>query len=303
MLIAAAAALAGCVTTPASQLALMNAPAGDVLRAADKDYKAMNYDSAMLGFENVQMREPKRLTNTGGAKYLDDYFDCQIQWGLRQARAAEAQGDLHKAYIFFTLVSRVYPETDLCRKTAEDAVRVKKTMAKGYLVKAQNALAGGLTIEAANCACQSLWLGGGDEAQKVFDDATRGQGGGAPLPWQTSLVREVDLDATVRTDTMARLEKQPVFAPYGVPIYNGQPPRYYISMGKVTVNGFPRSMFGLPNVQNQPDGINLLSTTAKQNGADAVINVQLWTKRKRYKTSGELVRFADLPAEQAAPKP
>ena len=102
-------------------------------------------------------------------------------------------------------------------------------------------------------------------------------------------ITPLSFSGPVTTTSIKKLTSE-VYAPYGVPVYFGDIPRYYISLGEVEVDGMPM-YFPIPVDYKEQDAIYELSEEARELGADAIIKVRLWTKRKEYYTTGEMVRF------------
>lgn len=114
-------------------------------------------------------------------------------------------------------------------------------------------------------------------------------------PWEFDPVDESLVGGMVRTDSIERLTQESEFAPYGIPIYFGDVPRYYVSLGTVTVKGTPIPQ-SIPAEYAKLDSLSKLTIKAKKKfNPDALINVHFWTKSKKAFTVGEAVSFIQFP--------
>lgn len=298
LLLAVCAVLEGCASMFTGGARNVPLTPKATLKAANKAYLGRSYDQALVYYERVLKTKPKLVKNKRRVKHLDNYYDTQVQYGIRQARNAEEAARPEDAFVFYTRVAGIYPSREVCQEAAADAARVRAKIAQQYLSEAQQLLAYDKP-GAAKKACQSLWFGGGDPAQQVLIQATGSPEAADAFAWQAATIRSSDIQGPIRTDTLARLVKTPEFAPYGTPIFFGDAPLYYISMGKLTVKGFPRIDPDTVMPPGTVDALALLSVQAKKLGADAIANVHMWTKRKRMRVTAELVRKADLPVNDA----
>jgi len=293
VLVTACAVLAGCATMSTGARNVPLTPKA-TLKAANKAYQGRSYDQALVYYERVLKTKPKLLKNKRRVKHLDNYYDTQVQYGIRQARNAEEAARPEDALVFYTRVASIYPSREVCQEAAADAERVRAKIAQQYLAEAQQLLPYNKP-GAAKKACQSLWFVGGEPARAVLVQAVGSPEAADAFAWQAAAIRSSDVSGPIRTDTLARLTKTPEFAPYGTPIFFGDAPLYYISMGKLTVKGYPKIDPDTVMPPGTIDALALLSVQAKKRGADAIANVHMWTKRKRMRVSAELVRKADLP--------
>lgn len=264
---------------------------------AEKAYEAGNHQAVLENFEEVIDTKPEVLNRGHRQDEVAHYRDSQIAYGFDQAKQAEAQGELVHAWIWYIQTSAVDGEREECKQALDEAKRVKQAIADRYMEEASNALARGARVEAATAASQSVWYGN-DAARDLFREASQSQ---ELPPWFEGDITNADVQGVVRTDSIERFQIREVFAPYGIPVYFGEPPRYYVSMGEMKVEGTHYTREA-PAEFAQYDALFKMSRKAKKKGADAIINVQFWTKRKKPFTRGEFVKFAVLPEDNGDTK-
>ena len=279
--------LAGCASGPPSPRKL--------IYQAKKAYQAGDYRGTMVCMEKVLDTAPHVLQRSQFADEIQLYNDAQIKHGMAWAQTLEQSGQLIDAWIIYAQVAVVRPEREECRKAAIEALRLQKLIADRFLQEAQSALRAGDRHGALMAASQSFWYGGGDPAMEVFRSAA-GSHDGVPAAPSTQVLRRAEVTDLLRTDSLDRFRGDPEFAPYGIPVFFGETPRYYETLGEITIEGRHFSQ-KIPAEYAVTDALSKLCFLARREGADALINVRLWTKRRKAFTVGEMVRFAALPPE------
>ncbi|MCL4217522.1 MAG: hypothetical protein KJ052_11035 [Candidatus Hydrogenedentes bacterium] len=276
--------LAGCAGGPPK-------PAKSI-RQAKKAHKASDHETVLKEFEYIIDTAPGVLSRKRYQDEIDLYRDSQITYGLAQAEAAEQEGRLIDAWIYYVQLSKVDENREECAQAAESAIKTFQAISSDFLEKARTAEATGNRQEALVFAAQALWYGGGDDARALFLEL---QGGGiADIDLAvTDPVRAEDITGLVRTDSLDRLKEDPLFAPHGMPVYFGDVRRYYVSLGEVKTKGTPFTA-PVPDAYKRYDSLAKLTKKATKLGADALINVHIWTKSKKAYTQAEMVKFVDL---------
>ena len=262
---------------------------------AKKAHRSGDYGTTLRNFEKVLDTTPHVLNRSHYRDEIDLYRDAQIHYGLSEAKRAEAGGRLIDAWVYYAQVSVVDEARDECARAAEEASRLKRAVADDFLARAADAEARRDPHRALVAACQSLWYGGDERAAGIVAQVAHPLAG-AGEPWRFSEVRDADVKDLVRTDSLERLRGEKEFAPYGIPIYFGEPPRYYVPMGEVKIEGRHYSQ-EIPPEYAVLDALAKLTRLARKKGADGIVNVRLLTRRKKAFTLGVLVKFAELPPE------
>ncbi len=277
--------LAGCATGPPKPASL--------IRQAKKASKMGDDATVLRRFETVIDTTPYVLNRKRYADEIELYRNSQIAYGFERARAAESAGQLIDAWVWYYQTSLVDDERAECQEAAGEAERLRLAIAADYSVQAERCLDRGDSWGAMLLSAQSIWYGGGEPAAQVFCSAAHPFGPGAHCS-HMGCVRCSDIAGFVRTDSLQLLQDDPVFAPYGIPIYFGDVPRYYASLGSIKKQGVPITQ-KVPPAYAKLDVLFRLSRIAMKRGADALINVHIWTKSKKSYTEGEMVRFLNLP--------
>ena len=283
-IILVAISLVGCSSIPSAR---------KLVWQAKKAHKAEDHAAVLRNMEQVVDTQPQALDKTRFQDEVALYRDSQIIYGLEQARAAESAGRLPEAWVWYTQVSLVDEEREECATAKQESDRLLRAICEQSRADAEQALASGDSRSAAASAARGMWFGDGgcgDILQKVCS-----QKGEAPAA-STQVIRTADVAGIVRTDSIERLVKGPLFAPYGLPVYFGDVPRYYVSLGELRVEGMPMTQ-DMPPAYAKIDPLAKMTKKARKKGADALINVHYWTRRKKAITRGEMVQFLDLPTE------
>lgn len=279
--------LSGCATggpSPAS-----------CIRNAKAAYQKNEIKSALENFQKVVDFAPWALEKKRFADEVALYRDAQVKYGTEQSSQAEGAGNLLDAWIWNIQVANVDPGRAECQAANEATSRLKTAIAADYLAKAQASLQSNDRAAAMVGAVQAAWFGAGDEAVAAME-AAAGRPADGVRPWVFDKIRSDELADLVRTDTIERVKDYASFSPYGVPIYFGDVPRYYTSLGTVQVKGMPIPR-KVPSEYAKLDSLQKLTkkATAKYT-PDAIINVHYWTKSKKAYTVGEAIRWVDLGA-------
>lgn len=276
----------GCATSGSGK------PASHI-RNAKREYAKGNMHATLVSFERAVAISPAALEKKRFADELTMYQDAQIKYGTEMAAQAESEGRLLHAWVWNVQLSIVDPNRDECRNARDAAVRLKAAIGKDYLRQARQFLETQDTHAALLFASRSLWFGE-EQAEGVMDQIAARLNPSLDS-WQFDPIREEDVRDLVRTDSIERLTPKQEFAPYGIPIYFGDIPRYYVSLGTITVKGYPIPQ-DVPPEFTKLDALSKLSEKAGAKfNPDALINVHFWTKSKKAFTVGEAVRFVQFP--------
>lgn len=277
---------AGCASGPPKP--------GRVLRQAEKAYQTGDYQTTLTCFEKVIDTTPWILQRSRYEDSLVHYEDAQIQFGLAKAKQAELAGNLIEAWVWLVQISLVNETREECIAAEKDALRIKVAISDDFLKQAEEKSSSGKGCDAAILALQSLWYQQNDPAQSLLKKEIPSMESQAAL-WAIDAISASDITNFVRTDTITRLGEAPEFAPFGIPIYFGDVPRYYITLGTVEVEGIPISK-NVPIEYRKKDVLAKLTAKARKRfDPDALIKVHYWTKSKKAFTNGEAVKFIDYP--------
>ena len=272
------------------------------MRKGKKAYKNEDYAGALINFQTVREVAPEMFNKWHRKDELASYLDTQIKFGIKEADSRAARGDLIGAWVYYVQVSGVDDSREECQQAWVCAQETRQAIAGDFLRQAREAAARGDRHGTVMAANQSLWYGGGEEAAAMLAEAN-GQGHILPQPYQASKVNWYDVMSPegVRTDTIERLLDTREYAPYGMPIYFGEAPRYYIRMGELKVEGMPEYR-DIPAQFREKDPLFKLTKKARKHGADALVNVRMWTRRQKVHTRAEMVKFADIREASTGPR-
>ncbi|MCP4639216.1 MAG: hypothetical protein GY851_02215 [bacterium] len=287
------------------------------------------YRKAVQRFENVLDSQPQKLSVRKHAKQIDAYRDSQIRYGTAAAQKARDDNDLRGAWLLLMQTSLVDRERVECRLALDQAHQVREQIVQEALAEAQAALDRGDVAGAVSWAAQGLWYGGGEEAAALLQEAaipTEDLG----IISQSEVLRTLDVNGCLRTDSLEKIADGQPFAPYGkapkgavsyaygektravegssIPVYFGDVPRYYVVVQEARVKGGPVSQPVHPRfAKTSKDSLRILSrrvstyrSTEESRRPNAVVNARLWTKSKKAYTKADLVQimeFADPDGE------
>lgn len=261
---------------------------------AKKEARRGNDAEVLRNMEKVVDWQPRILNKSWYADELELYRDSQVRYGLTRAAEAEQKNSLEEAWVWYVQVSQVDPARPECQEAKKAADATKDKIARALADAANAAVARGDVTAALSFAARSKYFGGGDEATKILAAA----GTGPEQAGQVSAIDEITeahVAGLVRTNSLELLNDTPVFAPYGLPIYFGDVPRYYVVIDELMAVGVP-AVQRVPSEYAMLDGLASLTTMAREKtpDADAIINVRLFTTANKRFVYGEAVKFANF---------
>ncbi len=256
-------------------------------------YENQRYEEALRQFEKVLDTAPQTLNPVERPSEVAAYQECQIAYGSAQARQAEGAGRLINAWVWWVQVSMVSDDHPACEDAEKKAAEVRKRICARFLEEAEAALEDENFSMAMAHTAQSRWYGCEEGAERLLAEAAARSGMMVFLP-PVDEIQAYDVADHVRTDSLCRLSERFPFNPYGIPIFFGDVPMYYVTIGHVRVEGPPLS-HKLPPEYSEYDTMHKMTKIASENNADAIINVRLWTKTQKPYAKGEMIRFVHFP--------
>lgn len=271
--------IVGCTTVPGVQ---------DMKRGR-KAYKKGDTVTALTHFGQAEDVNGPLFQRKKFAEHLQMYQDSQMTYGMGQGQQAENEGRLFDAWVWYAQVAGVDKQSDRCRGAAQEATRVRANIGPTYLERAQDAQSSGDLFESYLLALRSCWYGAGEENQQYLEGIS--EASDAAMDARTLYqITEKQFEGPVRVQTLARIAPKTDFTGgWGIPIYYGEPQRYYVLVAHVS----GPAMYTI--VQK--------ALRKKKKGADALINVGYrHTGRDQVLWEGDAVKFLNLGLDGAAPK-
>lgn len=258
--------------------------------------KADEVDNCELVLKNIETLSdifPHELAKKRNRNLIPIYRENQIEYGFTQSNLAYERGNFVEAWVWAVQTSVVEPEKPECWTMAQRAQELRVEIATDFLAQARKALSANQREKAFSLAVRSAWYGSGEQGALLIKTITQDPVL-AELIANNEIIQETDVRGILRTDSVSRFGLEKSLAPYGIPIYFGDVPRYYLSLGEIEVKGVPVPK-ELPAAYSIQDSLYFLTHKALRRDADAIINVRFLTKRKKPFTIGEAIKFADFP--------
>lgn len=260
----------GCATPP---------PAVTDAAAGKRFYSKKLVPDALDSFNRSIDQDPSVMAHKRYAKHRVMYEDCQIQYGLEQAVAAEAAGDLVAAWSWYHCVANIPSDREETARAKAEAERLNGILPEVHLSNAQAAIDRGDQLEAHAWLAQCVIVTGNEDAEALLGsliDAT-------PFDGQVEALPKVNLANSirppVRTDLLTRATGKWNDTVQGVAVFYGEPHAYYEELGETQYSGYPSSV--LP----------VLAARAKKKGGNALVNVSVRYKGENPVTSATMARL------------
>lgn len=269
------------------------------IREAEKADEVGNMELVLKNMEIMTDIFPQELAKERRAEVLAMYRRNQIAYGVQQSDRAETRGDLIEAWVWAVQTASVEPENPECKRMADRAETLYDAIGASFMEQAQDSLAANRPEKAFSYAIKASWYGAGDAAAPLLT-AIAGNNAGSFHPGE--VIHGQGVKGILRTDSLEQFGAQKAFAPYGLPIYFGDIPQYYQFIQQVKVKGTPVPR-ELPQEYTKVDALFQLTSKARRVGADALVNVHMWTTRKKVYTIGDAIRLAHLPYDGTEESP
>lgn len=263
-------------------------------REARRAHKTGDYTLALEKMQTLEDVYPGHLADEREEKARALYQELQSLYGTQQAELASSEGRLLDAWVWYTQLALLATDSESSNAAAEKATKLYSQIGEKYCGEARRALSNGDRSSAIEWATRALWFGGGRTAENIFAEAT-GVPNANGVTGDIRPVQPNDVAARIRTDNHYIVAPDDLFAPYGLPIFFGEPRRYYLPVKEIMVKGYP-VYSGVPESFKKADPLLRLTKAAKKKApmADGLINVRLWTKSKKQYVRADAVKFIEF---------
>ncbi len=265
-----------------------------LVKQADKAFTNGDLEAGLRNMQLILDTTPWVLDQSRYSDAIKQYRDAQIEYGFQQARNEEASGNYVKAWVWYVQTSMVDPDREECTKAIKEAQRLRQVISTDFANRAVAAASAGDSKLAASYALRSLWYADNEDAKNILS-ALEKQSGNVLDFSSIDRIKDTDVAGTVRTDSLQKLSPAPttIFAPFGLPIYFGDIPKYYQVLGPVQVKGVLQTQELAPEYAQSSSLYALTNLAQKLYNPDALINVTYETTTRNAFTVGTAVRFIE----------